>query len=85
LLDPGLALQRALGLDHPKASLIGPLLGLVQAVEWIEDKAAPSFEPTVILLHGLGKGMGRARGRDREEGEDIADRLGQGRLILFER
>ena len=85
MLKRRLALDFALRLDHREGLQIGPLLGFMQTRQLIEGITTPRLDPSMILLHGFGHRVGCPVRRRLEPGKEIAQRIGQIRLVVLER
>jgi hypothetical protein len=79
------SLDRPLAGDHRERLQVWPALGGVQAVELVEDVAAPDFQPAMILLDDFVELVWRLAWCRLEGADEIADRFGQGGLIVLDR
>lgn len=76
--DTGLAIDRALRLDHTEALQVRPLLRLSQTVQLCEGPAASDFEAAMILLDRLDETVRRVLpSGGLTDFEEINDRVGQ--------
>jgi hypothetical protein len=85
VLNGGFSLDRPLAGDHRERLQVWPALGRVQAVELVEDVAAPDFQPAMVFLDDFVKLVWRLAWRRREGADKIANRFGQGGLIVLDR
>ncbi len=81
-----LPLRGAFSLDDDEGLQVGPLRGVVQAVELVEDEAAAVLDATMVFLDAFEEPMRCPGRRGRlEGGKEIADGTGQGRVVVLDR
>lgn len=86
LLDAGLAFDGSLGLDDDEGLEIRPLRWVMQAIELVEDEATAMLDPAMVFLDGFKEAVRRLAGRHGlEDGEEVADRIGQRGLVVLDR
>ncbi|MCL2021045.1 MAG: hypothetical protein FWG81_02820 [Betaproteobacteria bacterium] len=78
------AIDFALRLDHREGVQIGPLLRFMQTRQLIEGITTPRLDSSMILLHGFRHRMRCPVRRCLELDKEIAQRIGQIRLVVLE-